>query len=414
MGFTLVLLMVCAGCETDKEEHAMSSKKAKELLGNPAYPAISYGGYRGLSRAEQPSITQLKEDLRIMHAMGIRFLRTYNVQLPHASNVLKAISELQQEIGEFEMYVMLGAWIDCTGAWTDAPNHEAGDFEANQAEIDRAVALAQSYPDIVKVVAVGNEAMVHWAASYFVQPKVILRWVNHLQSLKSQGVLSPDLWVTSSDNFASWGGGGSEYHNDDLEALIRAVDYVSMHTYPFHDTHYNPSCWQKNESGTNAHAHTEKKGEIELAMERALAYSQSQYQQVVDYVHGIDSTKTVHIGETGWASVSDGFYGPEGSRAADEYKQALFYHGMRNWTQSAGISCFYFEAFDEPWKSAANPTDSENHFGLFTAQGEAKYALWSITKEGVFNGLSRDGNSIECTYSGELELLERHVLEPVQ
>jgi len=413
MGFTLVLLMVCAGCETDKEEHAMSSKNAKELLGNPAYQAISYGGYRGLSRSEQPSIAQLKEDLRIMHAMGIRFLRTYNVQLPHASNVLKAISELQQEEGAFEMYVMLGAWIDCSGAWTAAPDHQVGDFEANQAEINRAVALAQSYPDIVKVIAVGNEAMVHWASSYFVQPKVILHWVNHLQTLKSKGALSSDLWVTSSDNFASWGGGGSEYHNEDLNALIRAVDYVSMHTYPFHDTHYNPIFWRKDAADSTS-GNGEKKGEIEQAMARALSYSQSQYQQVVNYVHDIDSTKVVHIGETGWASVSDGLYGPEGSRAADEYKQGLFYHGMRNWTQSSGISCFYFEAFDEPWKSAVNPTDSENHFGLFTAQGAAKYALWSITKEGVFNGLSRGGHAIECTYSGQLELLERHVLEPAQ
>ncbi|MDA0913508.1 MAG: glycosyl hydrolase family 17 protein [Bacteroidetes bacterium] len=403
--------MVCAGCETDQVDHAMSSKKAKELLGNPDYPAISYGGYRGLSRSEQPSIAQLKEDLRIMHAMGIRILRTYNVQLPHASNVLKAIAALKQEDGEFEMYVMLGAWIDCKGAWTATPDHQSGDFEANRSEVNRAVTLAQTYPEIVKIIAVGNEAMVHWAASYFVEPKVILHWVNHLQTLKSEGVLSPDLWVTSSDNFASWGGGGSEYHKDDLNALIRAVDYVSMHTYPFHDTHYNPVFWHQSPEGSVG-VMDEQAGEIEKAMQRALAYSQSQYQQVVDYVHGIDSTKRVHIGETGWASVSDGFYGPEGSRAADEYKQALFYKGMRDWTQSSGISCFYFEAFDEPWKSATNPTDSENHFGLFTAQGAAKYAIWQLVKEGLFNGLSRDGHPIECTYSGQKELLDRHVLEP--
>ena len=48
-----------------------------------------------------------------------------------------------------------------------APNHAVQDFEANGEEIQRAVALAQQFPDIVKVIAVGNEAMVHWAASYF-------------------------------------------------------------------------------------------------------------------------------------------------------------------------------------------------------------------------------------------------------
>lgn len=389
----------------------MNDKSAAELLGNPEYPAISYGGYRGVSRSEQPTLDQLKEDMRILHAMGIRFIRTYNVQLPHAANVVKAIRELKEEDPAFEMYVMLGAWIDCAGAWTDSPNHAEQDFEANQEEIERAAALAQDYPDIVKVIAVGNEAMVHWAASYFVAPKVILHWVNHLQTLKAEGTLPNELWITSSDNFASWGGGGPEYHNEVLESLVQAVDYVSMHTYPFHDTHYNPVFWSPDTAQETKEA-ASGDDSIEQAMERALAYSQDQYARVVKYVKGIDESKEVHIGETGWASVSDGFYGPEGSRAADEFKQALFYHGMREWTQSSGISCFYFEAFDEPWKSAANPTDSENHFGLFKVDGEAKYALWPLVAEGVFEGLTRDGHSITSSYAGQREMLDRHVLQP--
>ena len=402
--FLLLLVAVLASCGHPKKTDPMQDLSASELLGNPNYPAISYGGYRGVSRSEQPTLAQLKEDMRILHATGIRFLRTYNVQLPHASNVVKAISELKQADPSFEMYVMLGTWIDCEGAWTSAPNHAVQDFEANGEEIQRAVALAQQFPDIVKVIAVGNEAMVHWAASYFVGPEVILHWVNHLQGLKAEGDLPSDLWITSSDNFASWGGGGPEYHNADLDSLILAVDYVSMHTYPFHDTHYNPTFWKEEEFEPTG---------VDGAMARAVAYSHNQYASVVHYVQRLDAHKPVHIGETGWASVSDGFYGPKGSRASDEYKQALFYNGMREWTQSSGISCFYFEAFDEPWKSAANPTDSENHFGLFTQDGEAKYAIWSPVEEGVFDGLTRDGHEIRPTYDGQRELLDRHVLNPV-
>ena len=407
--FVLFLSAVIASCATSNKHHTMHDKPASELLGNPDYPAISYGGYRGRSRSEQPTLAQLKEDMRLLHAMGIRFLRTYNVQLPHAGNVVKAIHELKQEEPDFEMYLMLGAWIDCEGAWTDAPNHAEQDLEGNRAEIDRAVALARQYPDIVKVLAVGNEAMVHWAASYFVAPGVILQWVNHLQELKSDGTLPADLWITSSDNFASWGGGGEEYHNADLEALVHAVDYVSMHTYPFHDTHYNPVFWSVDSLNLDSSSIS---SEVERAMARALAYSQTQYAQVVAYVQGIDETKPVHIGETGWASVSDGFYGPEGSRAADELKQALFYRGMREWTQKAGISCFYFEAFNEPWKSSANPTDSENHFGLFKVDGEAKHALWPLVEDGVFEGLTRDGHAITRSYAGQRDMLDRHVLDP--
>jgi hypothetical protein len=72
----------------------------------------------------------------------------------------------------------------------------------NAIEIDEAVRLANQYPDIVKVIAVGNEAMVKWAASYYVQP-TILKWVNYANF--SRGKLPENLWITSSDNFASWG-----------------------------------------------------------------------------------------------------------------------------------------------------------------------------------------------------------------
>ena len=72
---------------------------AKDIIGNPKYQAISYGGYRGKSRTVQPTLPELKRDMKLLHAMGIRIIRTYNVQpeLPHASNILKAISELKKE-----------------------------------------------------------------------------------------------------------------------------------------------------------------------------------------------------------------------------------------------------------------------------------------------------------------------------
>ena len=317
--FVLLLGLMLFSCDTKSK--TMQSKTASELLGNPNYQAISYGGYRKESREFQPTLDQLKEDLRILFAMGIRIVRTYNVQLPHAINVVKAIAELKKEDPNFEMYVMLGAWIDCEGAWTSDPNHEKEDYASNKAEIERAVELTRTYPDIIKVIAVGNEAMVHWAASYFVKPGVILGWVNYLQTLKANGNLPKELWITSSDNFASWGGGGSEYHNEDLVQLAKAVDYVSMHTYPFHDTHYNPSFW--NIEAVKTYKDTNDVNS--LLMKSAVNYSKMQYKQVSEYLKSIGVDKPIHIGETGWASKSDGFYGPNGSKAADELKQSLYH-----------------------------------------------------------------------------------------
>jgi exo-beta-1,3-glucanase (GH17 family) len=407
---TLLAVMLTISCvnRTDKN---MSSKNitAKEILGNPDYQAISYSGYRGISRDIQPTIAELKEDMKLLAAMDIKIVRTYNVYLDAVPNLLKAISELKKEDPEFEMYVMMGAWIDAKNAWTDVPDRIRDENSPrNEKEIGRAVALANKYPDIVKIIAVGNEAMVHWQQEYWVEPGIILQWVDHLQNLKKEGKLPKDLWITSSDNFASWGGGGEEYHKEDLNELIRTVDYISMHTYPMHDTHYNPVFWGVRENEANLSA-DEK---IEAALQRSLNYSISQYQSVVDYMKSLGVDKPVHIGETGWATISNGFYGDTGSRATDEFKMARYHDLIREWSNQENVSVFYFEAFDEKWKDAQNQLGSENHFGLINLKSEAKYPLWDLVDKGVFDGLTRDGKPITKTFGGDFSAMMKTVKVP--
>src|SRR6056297_258633 len=404
-----VYMISCEGNNRPDTETDTNMVTASDILGNPDYRAISYGGYRENSREIQPTIPQLKEDMIILHAMGIRIIRTYNVHLDHASNVLKAISELKEEDSDFEMYVMLGAWIDAKNAWTDKPDRiRFEDAERNAIEIARAVELANQYPDIVKVIAVGNEAMVHWQQEYYVEPGIILKWVKDLQERKENGELPEDLWITSSDNFASWGGGSEEYHKEDLNELIRTVDYISMHTYPMHDTHYNPDFWGVPEDEENL-SDMEK---TDAALERSLDYAVSQYQSVVDYMKSLGVDKEVHIGETGWATISNEYYGDTGAKATDEYKMKMFHDMIREWSDENEVSVFYFEAFDEKWKDAENQLGSENHFGLINLQSEAKYVLWDEVDAGVFDGLTRDGMPITKTFDGDLERLMETVKVP--
>jgi len=412
--FVVLAALLIHSCKDDKNDQDQSQIKkevtAKDILGNPDYLAISYGGYREKTRdlTVQPTLSEIKEDMLILSAMGIRVVRTYNVHLPQAFNILVAIRQLKKADPDFEMYVMLGAWIDCKNAWTEEePDHNIESVQ-NEAEIARAASLANQYPDIVKVIAVGNEAMVKWATSYYVQPSVILKWVNHLQDLKKKGQLPKDLWITSSDDFASWGGGEDSYHTEDLEKLVKAVDYISMHTYPYHNSHYNPEFWRVPEDEEQL-TEIEK---VDAAMLRARDFAKSQYKAVSEYVASLGIEKDIHIGETGWATISDGHYGPKGSKATDEYKEAMYYKLMRTWTDAEGISCFYFEAFDEKWKDAHNQKGSENHFGLFKINGEAKYALWELVDNGTFKGLTRNGNPIVKTYEGDKEALMRDVLVP--
>ena len=389
--FTLLTVVVC----TSSCSPTATGLTAAEILGNPNYQAISYGGYRQITRDSVPNVDQIKDDMRILSAMNIKILRTYNTELAELPHLLQAIREMKKADPQFEMYVMVGAWINCKDAWTVNPDHTQEDEAFNAAEIERAVAYAQQYPDIVKVIAVGNEAMVHWADDYFVSPAVILKWVNYLQQLKKTGDLPIDLWITSSDDFASWGGASSIYHTDDLNKLIRAVDFISMHTYPFHNSHYNPDFWYNRVSEWSTIE------QIDAAMQRAGEFAAGQYNDVKNYMTSIGVDKPIHIGETGWATNSNGLYGAEGSQAADEYKAKKYHDYLRQWSNDNGVSCFYFEAFDEQWKDAKNPLGSENHFGLINLQVEAKYALWDLVDDGVFDGLTRDGKPITKTYGGD-------------
>jgi len=407
--FYIILILWFASCNSIekvmKNNNVMTTEK---ILGNTDYQAICYGGYRTNTRDVQPTLQQLKEDMLILSAMKIKFIRTYNVHYDEVKNLLKVIKNIKKENPNFEMYVMLGAWIDCKNAWTDQPPIHNQESDRNAIEVAECVRLANEFPEIIKVIAVGNEAMVNWATSYYVTPNIILKWVNHLQKLKKENKLPKDLWITSSDNFASWGGGEASYHVEDLKKLYEAVDYVSIHTYPMHDTHYNPVFWGINANENNL-SDIEK---IDATMKRALQYAKNQYKSVDNYMKSLGINKPIHIGETGWASYSDGFYGTAGSKACDEYKAAKYYELMREWTTKEKITCFYFEAFDENWKDKNNPQGSENHFGLFTIDGKAKYALWKLVDENVFNNLTRDGKKISKSYKGDLKELMKTLERP--
>lgn len=404
--FLLVILFLYS-CQNEPSKQKMIT--AAEILGNKEFQTICFGGFREETREICPTVQELKEDMKIISAMGIKVIRTYSTQLyPHAERTLKAISELKKEDSSFEMYAMLGAWIQCEGGFTETRDHEKGDTKLNEAEIKRAIELANEYPDIVKILAVGNEAMVHWAETYYVAPKIILQYIQQLQDLKKQGGLDSNLWITSSDNFASWGGESADYHNKDLKSIYEAVDYISMHTYPFHDSHYNSGYWLSDISDTNLN-------QVELAkigMQKAADYAQNQYKSVKNYMESIGINKPVHLGETGWSTSSHGIYGNNGSNAAGEYKQKLYYDAMRAWSNEEGLSCFIFEAFDEPWKDTNDVRASENHFGLIDIEGRAKYVLWDLVDLKSFEGLTRNGKAITKTFDGQIDSVFHRVFAP--
>ncbi|MEM6771575.1 MAG: glycosyl hydrolase family 17, partial [Bacteroidota bacterium] len=105
--FSLLLATVfcLVACSTSPETATTMEDKgltAADILGNPNYLAISYGGYRHTSRDTQPTLEELREDMLLLSAMGVKMLRTYNVQLAQAKNLLAVIAEMKAADPDFE------------------------------------------------------------------------------------------------------------------------------------------------------------------------------------------------------------------------------------------------------------------------------------------------------------------------
>ena len=76
-----LIVFVCSplnSCTFDKQ--GVSSPAPELIFGNPGYRAISFGGYRGLTREDGPTVPQLVDDVKILAAMDIKLLRTYNTR----------------------------------------------------------------------------------------------------------------------------------------------------------------------------------------------------------------------------------------------------------------------------------------------------------------------------------------------
>jgi len=71
--FILTMLIASIGfVDKTKKETVIEEKQitAAEILGNPDYLAMSYGGYRHTDHGIEPTLEELKEDMRIDGSNG--------------------------------------------------------------------------------------------------------------------------------------------------------------------------------------------------------------------------------------------------------------------------------------------------------------------------------------------------------
>ncbi len=290
------------------------------LLALPPGRGICYSGYReGQSPVTRsyPTLAQIRQDLHLL-APHWQLLRLYDCS-PHAERVLQVI-----RADGLDFRVLLGAHLGAEvsnpacpwgGVYTDS--ELAASRRANRQEVDRLVALANAWPDIVWAVAVGNEAAVEWSDHRVPVESLIA----HVQRVRTR-IAQP---VTFCENYLPWQQG--------LQALAAELDFLSLHSYPV---------WEYR------------------SVDQALAWTQANFAAVREAHPG----RALVITEAGWTTRSNG-RGIEPHNASVEL-QRRYLDQLLDWCAREGLLSFVFEAFDEPWKGSDDRDEPEKHWGLFT------------------------------------------------
>lgn len=294
--------------------------------------AICYSGYRKGQRpgVSFPGYEEVKEDLLLLEGHW-KYLRLYNCD-EHAQTVLEVI---QKE--EMEFKVMLGAYIEAEMNNFNCPwgggvySEEQLDKNAqqNREKIIRLTEYANQYKDIIFSLSVGNEACVDWTDHYVHEDKVL----EYVKLVKANA----DQPVTFCENYVPW--------LFKLENLAKAVDFISIHTYPV---------WE--------YKH----------IDEAIDYTKQNYYSVQEKYPDMP----VVIAEAGWATKSNG-NGIDPLNVSEDHQRKYFEYLM-NWTEEEHILSFFFEAFDEDWKGSNEPLEPEKHWGVFNLDRTPKLAVQHI------------------------------------
>ena len=296
--------------------------------------AICYSGYRDgqCPGIEYPTYDEIKEDLLIL-AKNWQYLRLYDCT-PHAEIVLEVIKN-----EGMHFMVMLG--VDLAAEMSNPHCPWGADFDEetleanrrkNREEIEKAIVLANRYPEIVFCASIGNEASVEWTDHMVPVDSLVAHALRLKGSIKQP--------ITFCENYVPW--------TYKLEPLAEVLDVISIHTYP---------AWEYR------------------SVHDALEYTMQNYHSVVDHYPG----KPVVITEAGWTTASNG-RGIEPHNASEEL-QAQYYEELLEWTTKEKVLTFVFEAFDEPWKGSPDPLEPEKHWGLFNLDRTPKLVMRELYRE---------------------------------
>jgi len=292
---------------------------------------VSFSPYRDGQTPDgaKPSDAEILSDLRLV-------TRYWNlIRLYDSADVAQRTVRLIHE-NKLPLRAIVGAWLETT----DTPERQ----RRNREELASVVHLANTYPDVVIAVAIGNEACVNWSG-HRTEPANIARWAREVRAAVKQP-------VTSADDYNFW-------NKPESHAVAAELDFIILHGY---------ALWNGR------------------PLAEGMSWLAEQYDAAVRFHAGIP----VIIGETGWATSnypSRNQPGEEGSLMKAEASVAAQESYLRQhyrWVNERRVPTFLFEAFDESWKGggAATPARiAEKHWGVFDTQRRPKASFEAIIRE---------------------------------
>lgn len=267
-------------------------------------PCLSYAPFRRAGSTPftpEGAVTaaQIEADLALVKPLSL-CVRTYGT-----AGGLEFVPDAARKLG---MRVRQGAWL-------------GRDELMNRVELDRAIALANSHPDVIEVLIVGNEVMLR-------NDLTVAQLAAHLRYAKAHTRMP----ISYADVWEFW---------RRFAVLQDEVDSIAIHVLPY---------WE----------------DVPVSAEHAVDHVFSVTADMKKMLVG----KPVWIGETGWPAAGR----QRGAAIPSVLAQTQLIRELASRAPTEKVDINVIEAFDQPWKRALEGAMG-SAWGVFTADGTQRVQM---------------------------------------
>ena len=324
----ILLLAACSSIPYKNAERPLENDSIIKREFNPTLDGrwigngISYGAWRDGEGPDSGVLTSKENILEDLEIISKRWnlIRLYGSG-KQSENILQVIRDHKLPIR-----VMQGAWIS---------RHQTRD--QNDAQLNRAIELANRFPEIIVAVNVGNEIFDDWSGHKIDDMDKVVGYIRDVRSRIKQP-------VTVNDDYNFW-------NKDRSKKIAAEIDFIGLHAYAF---------WNNK------------------PLAAAMKWTESIYRDIQNR----HPDHLIAYCESGWPTSriydTTSYEGKLIGKAGED-EQKIFFDQYDAWVNRNKIISIYFEAFDENWKGGfdgENAMDkAEKHWGVYRADRTAKKVL---------------------------------------